>query len=150
MTLYFEDFAVGQQYTTAARTITESDIAWFAAWSWDTNPAHTDVVSSARNRFGGPIAHGLLGLSVAMGLASGLGVFEGSSVALLGVDQWRFVKPIRAGDTVHCRVDITSTRLTSRGDAGILGRQFTLFNQNDEVVQEGAIDLMVAVKAQHH
>ncbi|MER5432269.1 MaoC/PaaZ C-terminal domain-containing protein [Streptomyces sp. NPDC002588] len=146
MTLYFEDFAVGQQYTTAARTITEADIGWFAAWSWDTNPVHTDAVSTANSRFGGPIAHGLLGLSVAMGLASGLGIFEGSSVALLGVDQWRFVRPVRAGDTLRCRVDITSTRLTSRGDAGILGRQFTLLNQDDEVVQRGMIDLMVAVR----
>jgi hypothetical protein len=45
-------------------------------------------------------------------------------------------------------VGITSTRLTSRGDAGILGRQFTLVNQHDAVVQEGAIDLMVAVRDQ--
>lgn len=147
MTLYFEDFAVGQHYKTAARTILESDIAWFAAWSWDTNPVHTDAVSTAGGRFGGPIAHGLLGLSVAMGLTFGLGIFEGSSVALLGVDRWRFVEPIRAGDTVHC-IGITSTRLTSRGDAGILGRQFTLVNQHDAVVQEGAIDLMVAVRDQ--
>ncbi|MEU6343616.1 MaoC/PaaZ C-terminal domain-containing protein [Streptomyces sp. NPDC046977] len=146
MPLYFEDFRAGQEFTTQGRTLTESDVASFAAWSWDTNPVHTDASFAAGTRFGERIAHGLLGVSVAMGLASRLGVFEGSSIALLGIDDWRFRSPLLVGDTVRCRVAILSTRLTGRGDAGILNRRFALLNQRDQVAQEGNIDLMVALR----
>ncbi len=144
MTMYFEDFEAGQVFESQSRTITEADVVAFAGWSWDTNPVHTDAVSAAAGRFGRPIAHGLLGMSVAMGLTSRLGVFEGSSVALLGVDGWRFHLPLLVGDTVRCRVEITDARLTSKGDTGILQRRFTLLNQHDDTVQSGDIALMVA------
>jgi acyl dehydratase len=144
--MYFEDFAAGQEFVSQGRTITESDVATFAASSWDTNPVHTDAEAAAAGRFGERIAHGILGLSVAMGLASRLGVFEGSSIALLGVDEWRFLKPLLIGDTVHCRVEILDVRLTSKGDAGILSRRFSLVNTRDEVVQQGRIGLMVSVR----
>ena len=140
---YFEDFEVGQVFRSQGRTITESDVVTFAGWSWDTNPLHTDAAYSGSQRFGRPIAHGLLGMSVAMGLAARLGVFESCSVALLGVDEWRFVRPILVGDTVTCEVAITGTRPTSGGATGVLAREFSLFNQDDEVVQRGSIGLLV-------
>ncbi len=146
MAHYFEDFCPGQVFTSQARTITETDVVTFAGWSWDTNPVHTDAESAAQGRFGERIAHGVLGLSVAMGLASRLGVFERCSVALLGIDDWRFRQPLMLGDTVRCRVAILATRLTSRRDTGILKRRFTLLNQHDDVVQEGEIGLMVRVR----
>ena len=146
MTCYFEDFEAGQTFLSQARTITEADIVIFAGWSWDTNPVHTDAESARDGRFGAPIAHGLLGLSVAMGLASRIGVFEACSIALLGIDDWRFRRPIRIGDSVRCRIEITSTRLTSNGSAGILQRRVTLLNQRDEIAQDGDIALMVSLR----
>ncbi|WP_055587230.1 MaoC family dehydratase [Streptacidiphilus griseoplanus] len=148
MPLYFEDFAPGQVFTTQGRTVTESDLVSFAGWSWDANPVHTDARFTAGTRFGERIAHGMLGLSVAMGLVSRLGVFEGSSIALLGVDHWRFLRPVLIGDTVHCQVEILEARRTGKGDAGILIRRFRLLNQHGETVQEGNIDLMVALRPQ--
>lgn len=141
---YFEDFSPGQVFHSQGRTITEADIVSFAGWSWDTNPVHTDAVRSAAGRFGQPIAHGLLGLSVAMGLVSRLGVFESCSIALLGIDGWRFEHPIVAGDTIRCALRITGARATSNGKAGILERELTLTNQDETVVQRGNIGLMVA------
>lgn len=141
---FFEDFAVGQVFRSQGRTITESDIVSFAGWSWDTNPVHTDAEHASAGRFGEPIAHGLLGLSVAMGLVSRLGIFESCSIALLGIDGWRFEHPIVVGDTVRCALTITGVRATSNGTAGILDREFVLTNQDDTVVQRGAIGLMVA------
>ncbi|GAB3485522.1 hotdog family protein [Flexivirga lutea] len=143
-TWFFEDFAVGQVFHTQGRTITESDIVSFAGWSWDTNPVHTDVVHAAAGRFGAPIAHGVLGLSVAMGLVSRLGVFESCSIALLGIDGWRFERPVVAGDTLRCTLTVTGARATSNGRAGILDRALILTNQDDAVVQRGSIGLMVA------
>lgn len=140
---YFEDFTVDQVFHTQGRTITEADIVSFAGWSWDTNPLHTDATLSAGGRFGQPIAHGVLGLSVAMGLASRLGVFEQCSVALLGIDGWTFTHPVLVGDTVTCAVRITEARATSSGETGVLGREFTLTDQDGTVVQRGHIGLMV-------
>src|SRR6476646_620136 len=88
-TWWLEDFEAGQVFVSQGSPITETDVTSFAAWSWDANPVHTDAVAAARGRFGQPIAHGLLGMSVALGLVSRVGVFEGCSVALLGVDGWR-------------------------------------------------------------
>jgi acyl dehydratase len=144
--VFYEDFEVGQVFTSQGRTITETDVVLFAGWSWDTNPPHTDAESMKDSRFGERIAHGLLGISVAMGLASRLGVFEDSSIALLGIDGWRFHAPILIGDTVHVSVEITGTRMTSSGDAGILSRRFTLTNQHGVAVQSGDIGLMVRTR----
>ena len=146
MTHHYEDFRPGQEFMSQGRTITETDVVTFAGWSWDTNPVHTDAESARRGRFGEPIAHGLLGLSVAMGLASRLGVFESCSIALLGIQGWRFRRPLLLGDTVRCRVEILDTRLTSTGDAGILRRRFTLLNQREEDVQDGEIPLLVSLR----
>ena len=146
MTHWFEDFSAGQVFLSQARTVTETDVVTFAGWSWDTNPVHTDAVSAGSGRYGQRIAHGVLGLSVALGLTSRIGVFEGCSIALLGIDDWRFRRPLRIGDTVRCRVEVLDTRLTSRGDAGILRRRLTLLDQDDAVLQDGEIGLMVALR----
>ncbi|WP_448639544.1 MaoC/PaaZ C-terminal domain-containing protein [Geodermatophilus sp. URMC 63] len=146
MTHWFEDFSAGQVFLSQARTVTETDVVTFAGWSWDTNPVHTDAVSAASGRYGERIAHGVLGLSVALGLTSRIGVFEGCSIALLGIDDWRFRRPLRIGDTVRCRVEVLDTRLTSRGDAGILRRRLALLDQDDAVLQDGEIGLMVALR----
>ena len=146
MTHYYEDFRPGQVFLSQGRTITEADVVTFAGWSWDTNPVHTDAEGARHGRFGARIAHGLLGLSVAMGLASRLGVFEFCSIALLGIDDWRFRRPLLLGDTVRVRVEILGTRLTSKGDAGILHRRFTLLNQREEDIQDGEVPLLVSLR----
>lgn len=140
---YFEDFEVGQVFRSRGRTITEADVVQFAAWSWDTNPVHTDVEAATGGRFGKPIAHGLLGMSIAMGLASGLGVFEKCSIALLGVDEWRFERPIFVGDTVSCEVRIIGTRASATKQSGVLDRHFQLSGHDGQVLQSGSIGLMV-------
>ena len=146
MTHHYEDFRPGQVFLSQARTITEADVVTFAGWSWDTNPVHTDAESARDGRFAERIAHGVLGLSVAMGLVSRIGVFEACSIALLGIDDWRFRRPLRIGDTVRCRVEILDTRLTSRGDAGILRRRLALLDQHGEVLQDGEVGLMVHLR----
>ena len=144
---FLEDFAAGQVFVTRGRTVTEADVVGFAATTWDTNEVHTDAAAATEGRFGERIAHGVLGLSYAMGLVSGLGVFEGSSVALLGIEEWRFVAPITIGTTIHVRLEILDVRRTSAGDTGILDRLFTVLDANDEVLQSGRIPLMVRARS---
>lgn len=145
--MYLEDLKTGQSFVSPGRTITEADVMSFAAWTNDNNQVHTDAEFAKGTRYGQRIVHGMLGASLCLGLIARTGVFEGSAVALLGIDQWRFSAPIFIGDTVTCTVDILSTRPTSKGDFGIVERQVTLRNQRSEVVQSGRMDLMVARRA---
>jgi acyl dehydratase len=144
---YLEDLAAGQVFVTPGRTITEADVMSFAAWTNDNNQVHTDLEFAKKTRYGQRIVHGMLGASLCLGLIARTGVFEGSAVALLGIDNWRFTAPIFIGDTVTCTVEILSTRPTSNGRNGIVERQVTLRNQRRETVQEGRMDLMVLTQA---
>jgi acyl dehydratase len=144
MPLYLDDLRAGQVFITPGRTITEADVMSFAAWTNDNNQVHTDAEFAKHTRFGQRIVHGMLGASLCLGLIARTGVFEGSAVALLGIDGWKFEAPIFIGDTVTCTVEILSTRPTSSGEFGIVERHLTLRNQRDEVVQSGRMDIMVA------
>ncbi|WP_066514315.1 MaoC/PaaZ C-terminal domain-containing protein [Curtobacterium ammoniigenes] len=143
---YLEDLDAGQVFTTPGRTITEADVMSFAAWTNDNNQVHTDAEFARGTRFGQRIVHGMLGASLCLGLIARTGVFEGSAVALLGIDAWRFTAPVFIGDTVTCTVEILSTRRTSSGRTGIVERLVTLRNQRGEVVQQGRMDLMVLTR----
>ncbi|ARC56492.1 Bifunctional protein PaaZ [Frondihabitans sp. 762G35] len=147
MTHYLEDLERGQTFVTPGRTITEADVVSFAAWTNDNNQVHTDAEFARGTRYGQRIVHGLLGASLCLGLIARTGVFEGSAVALLGIDGWRFTGPVFIGDTLTCTVEILSTRLTSKGTTGIVERRLTLRNQRGETVQEGRMDVMVLTRA---
>lgn len=143
MALYYENLEVGARYTTAARTVTESDLVTFAMLSGDWNPIHTDEEFAKQTHFGRRIVHGLFGVSLLTGLVSRAGWFDGSAIAMLGIRDWQFKAPIFVGDTLHCVMQIVSKRITSAGDRGVVDRRFQLLNQREEVVQEGSIALMV-------
>lgn len=144
---YLEDLAAGQTFVSPGRTITEADVMSFASWTNDNNQVHTDAEFAKSTRFGQRIVHGVLGTSLCLGLISRTGVFDGSAVALLGIDEWKFVAPLFIGDTVTCTVEVLSTRLTSSGTTGIVERTVSLRNQHGDVVQTGRMDIMVLTRA---
>lgn len=145
MGMYFEDFEVGQEFLSPARTITEADVVQFAALSGDYNPLHTDAEYARETQFGERIAHGLLGLAIASGLTGRLGLFEGTALAFLGVD-WRFTGPIFFGDTIRVKIKIAEKREAKKPDRGIIIRDTSVVNQRGEVVQQGKITIMVKRK----
>jgi len=142
---YFEDFEIGETMTTPARTITEADIVMFAGLSGDYNPLHTDEEYARGTAFGGRIAHGLLGLSIASGLASRLGFLEKAVLAFLGLD-WKFRKPIRAGDTVHVVVTVAEKKAMPRAGGGIVTFAVKVLNQDDEVTQRGTWRILMRMR----
>ena len=83
--------------TSAARTVTESDIAFFAGVTADFSPVHSDAAHAARGVFGRRVAHGLLGMSLAEGLLSRTRGDHAPAVAW----EWSFDAPLFAGDTIH-------------------------------------------------
>jgi len=134
--LYFEEFAVGDCMLSPGRTVTEADIVAFCGLSGDFNELHSNAEYAKQTLFGKRIAHGLLGLSMASGLAGRLGFLEGTAQAFMGLE-WKFKGPIFAGDTIHVSATVAQTRAVQRLGGGIVVLGVSVLNQNDQVVQEG-------------
>ena len=98
-TLAFDDLAVGDEWESPRRTITETDVVNFAGLSGDFNPIHVDHELARRGPFRKPIAHGLLGLAVASGLSSHAPRVD--TLAFLAILDWKFLQPIAFGDTIR-------------------------------------------------
>ena len=139
---YFEDIRVGDAYVSPGRTVTEADIVAFAGLSGDYNILHTDAEYMRTSIFGERIAHGLLGLALQSGLAARAMARPFATLAFLGL-RWRFKAPIKIGDTIKVRLEVTDKRETSKPDRGIVVIQRSVLNQRGEVVQEGDTDVMV-------
>src|ERR1700732_1547974 len=91
---YFDDLQVGQEFITAGRTVTETDIQMFAMLSGDWSPIHTDDEFAQKSIFGRRVAHGPLGIVISVGLMVRMGVLEGTALAGLEYSDWVFKKPI--------------------------------------------------------
>ncbi|MBL7065465.1 MAG: MaoC family dehydratase N-terminal domain-containing protein [Anaerolineae bacterium] len=139
---YFEEFEIGDRVETATRTITETDVMVFAALSGDYNPLHTDAEFAKGTLFGERIAHGLLGLSIASGLASQLGFVEGTAEAFIGLE-WKFRAPIKFGDTVRVQAKVRQKKAMGRLGGGFITFDVKLLNQRDETVQKGAWTVLI-------
>ena len=132
---FFEDFEVGERVTTPGRTITETDLVMFSAFSGDWHPLHTDIEYAAGTMFKERIAHGLLGLVAGSALAFRLGphaVLPKSFVAFYGMDKVRFTAPIKIHDTIHLEVEVTG--LDKKGNnLGVVVAKNEIKNQKGEV-----------------
>jgi acyl dehydratase len=144
--LYYEDFEPGRVFATSSREVTEADVRAFAELSGDRNPIHLDPGFAARTEFGRPVAHGVLGLAVVTGLASGLELTRETLVALVGLT-WRFLRPIMYGDTLSARLVVDVRRETSQPDRGLVTFAIEVTNQHGEVVQTGELVELVRRRA---
>ncbi len=139
--LTIQDLAPDDEWESPARTVTEADIAAFAGLSGDFNPLHVDHEFARRGPFGGPVAHGLLGLAIQSGLVSHAPRVR--TLAFLQIQEWTFHKPIAPGDTVHVRSRVVSVEPGARGRRGVVTWHRQLVNQHGAVVQEGLIQTLV-------
>ncbi len=144
--LYFEEFQIDQKIITAARTVTESDVVNFAGLSGDYNQIHTDAAFSQSTPFGQRVAHGLLCLSIVSGLAMRTGVLEGTVLAFREINEWKFIKPVFLGDTIHAELDVTETKSLPRLNAGSVTIAIQVKNQRDDVVMKGVWIALVMSK----
>jgi acyl dehydratase len=141
--LFFEDVEVGFRFETPRRTVTEADLVAFAGISGDFNPLHTDAVFAAQTIYGERIAHGALILSLATGLRQRVGRFDGTLMGLLEIRRWRFVAPVRIGDTIRVVSEVTELRPSSKSDRGVMVQRVEVVNQDDAVVNEGELVLLI-------
>lgn len=140
---YYDDFSVGDEFISARRTITETDIVLFAGLSGDFNPLHTDEEYGKQTPFKTRIAHGLLVTAIATGLQNQMGIFEGTTLAVVDIGL-KFTGPVFPGDTVKIKLTITDKKETRKNDRGIIFVTVLVLNQRDEKVQEMTQGIMLA------
>ena len=143
---YFEEFEIGQEFITAGRTVTETDIVSFAGLSGDYNQIHTDAEFSRNTHFGQRVAHGLLVLSIASGLIAQSGFIDGTVLAFREISDWKFAAPTFIGDTVTVYSEIIETKALPRLGGGAITLKLNVKNQNDDVVMRGKWTALIVSK----
>ena len=143
--LYLEDFEIGKEYLSPARTVTEADVVNFAGLSGDFNPLHTDEEFAKANNFGTRIAHGALGFIISTGLSNQMAIYEGTTIAFLECTV-KYPAPLKIGDTIHVSVTPTEIRHSSKPGKGILKQSLRLVNQEGTVIMESEQTLMMKSK----
>jgi acyl dehydratase len=141
---YFEQFESGQRIISTPRTITESDVVNFAGLSGDYNQIHTDAEFSKTTPFGQRVAHGLLCLSIASGLAMRTGVLEGTVLAFREITEWKFSKPVFIGDTIHVEMEVKETKAMPRLGGGVVTIEVSVKNQRNETTMKGVWTALIA------
>ena len=141
--LYFEEFSAGQTIISVGRTITESDIVSFAGLTGDYNQIHTDHEFSKSTPFGRRVAHGLLCLSIGMGLATRTGFIEGTVLAFREIVSWKFVRPVYIGDTIHIELEVLETKEIRRLGGGLIQIKAEIKNQHGEVTAKGTWEALI-------
>ena len=143
--LYFEEFEIGQTVTSPGRTVTETDVVTFAGLSGDYNQLHTDAEFARGTMFGQRVAHGLLVLSIATGMAAQLGFIEGTVLAFRELT-WKFSRPVFIGDTVHMEAKVTELKPFPRLGGGSVILQVSVINQEGDTVARGVWNALIASK----
>jgi len=131
---WWEDFTVGEALVTGRRTVEAGDVSRFAGLTGDFNPLHTDAEFAKTTPFGARVAHGILTLAVSNGQQNLAGWFEGTTLALLGLDRLRFTAPVKFGDTVHTEMTVKERREAQKPDRGVVIFDVTVKNQRGEAV----------------
>ncbi|MDQ9009603.1 phenylacetic acid degradation bifunctional protein PaaZ [Acinetobacter gerneri] len=106
----FDELRVGERLLTARRTVTEADIVNFACLSGDHFYAHMDKIGAENSFFGERVAHGYFIVSAAAGLF--VDAAPGPVIANYGMDNLRFVEPVKIGDTIQ--VELTCKQKTPK------------------------------------
>ncbi|HSF82972.1 MAG TPA: MaoC/PaaZ C-terminal domain-containing protein [Anaerolineales bacterium] len=140
--LTFDEFELGVCYQSQGRTVTEADVVAFAGLSGDFNPLHTDAEFGKTTPFGERIAHGMLLVSIATGMANWIGVFEGTTIALME-QLIRYKGAVKFGDTVHLELEVIEKRETSKPDRGVVRFAARVIKQTGDVAVDGEWTLLM-------
>ena len=132
--LYFEDFTPGREFRTDGVTITEGQILDFAL-AFDPQPFHLDVEAAKETIFGGLIASGFHTIALTFRLFAQTRALAACSLGSPGVDEVRWLRPVRPGDTLRATVTVLEQRpSTSKPGRGIVRLHWTALNQRGEPV----------------
>jgi acyl dehydratase len=131
---FFEDFSVGDTFSTGGMTFTESMIVDFAI-AYDPQPFHVNVEAAKAGPFGGLIASGFQTLALGFRQVLDMGLLRGGSLGSPGMDEIRWTRPVRPGDTIRVKGEVVETKPSaSKQDRGTVRIRYAFVNQADETV----------------
>lgn len=133
-TRYFEDYTVGEVFHPPSASLDEETIVAFAR-DYDSQPIHIDKAYAEAGPYGGLIASGFQTIALAFNQFLKLGFLVDVSLGGPGMDETRWLKPVRPGDVLSPTVTVLSARrLNSKPDRGAVQFGFEVRNQKDETV----------------
>ncbi len=145
--LYFDDFEPGQVFNSKGVSLSESQILDFALL-YDPQPFHLDKEAAAEGPFNGLIASGFQTLALAFRIFYQANVINACSMGSPGLDELRWVRPVRPGDTLKVRATVKEKRPSrSKPDRGTMIMDYEVLNQLDEVVMTFTAIHILARKA---
>jgi len=140
---YLDDLVPGQRFGSGRVTVTAADITAFAT-AFDPQPFHLDEAAARGSIFRGLAASGWHTAALTMRLLVGSEFRPAGGIIGAGMDELRWPRPVRPGDTLRVEVEVLETRPSrSRPDQGLVKTRTTTFNQRDELVQVLVANLLV-------
>jgi acyl dehydratase len=134
VTRYFEDYVPGTSVECGSFSLSQAEIIAFAT-EYDPQPFHVDPLAAKNGPFGGLIASGWHTTSRMMRLLVDNYVSQESGLGAAGVDELRWLRPVRPGDTLHVRATVMEARRSSsKPDRGIVKTLMELTNQDGDLV----------------
>jgi acyl dehydratase len=143
MDFHFDELEIGQEFHGPGYTFTESGIVDFA-FQYDPQPFHIDKDAAQHSPFGGLIASGFQTLAVTFRLLYQGGFLRGASLGGPGMDDLRWLKPVRAGDTIRPRakvIDLVPSK--SKPDRGVLKLRVAAVNAAGEEVMTVTMNIIM-------
>ena len=146
MRKYFEDYEIGQVFQFKSPPLSKSDIIEFAS-QWDPQRIHIDE-DAAKAVHGSIIASGYHTLLVSMRPVMAELMAKTEVIGAAGFNELRWIKPVRPGDALSTRVEVTNTKASrTKPDRGVVTFNFTTTNQNDEPVMTVEVPAMMQRRA---
>ncbi len=140
---YFDELKVGDRFESGGYTLTEPDIIDFAL-RYDPQPFHIDVEAAKQSPYGGLIASGFQTLALGFRVLYATGWMKSANLGGIGIDELRWLKPVRPGDTLRTVTEVTEKIPSkSKPDRGIMKHVVIVKNQRDEVVLSGTFIIVV-------
>jgi acyl dehydratase len=133
---YYEDWELGEEYETAATTVTEAHV-WINMYlTGYYSLIHTDIDYAKSTIFGERVAPGFLVHSISTGQVNQTRLFEGTTIAFLGIKYINFVKPVKIGDTIKTVGKLIEKKDSKKPGRGIVVFHARVVNQRGETVTE--------------
>jgi acyl dehydratase len=147
MTYAYEDFNIGDAVQLSAHTFTREEIVEFAK-RYDPQPFHLSEEAGEASHFGGLVASGWNTCSAMMGILVRDMLADSTSMGSPGLDNIRWLKPVRVGDCVRLTVRVMDKRVSkSKPDRGIVATRWEAFNQHNELVLTVDSSALFALRA---
>lgn len=134
ITRHWEDFKVGEVEQIGGKRVDKDEIIAFAK-QYDPQPFHIDEAAAKQSMYGGLIASGWHTCAMVMRMMCDAYMLQSASVGSPGIDNLKWLKPVRPGDTISARRTTLETRASkSKPDIGIVNNLWEVFNQDGEMV----------------